>query len=355
MRPRSPYHTADDDDDIDLPEHRRRRRQRNYYRRQATAIYELQMREAVIRLTHEGVSDAEIAKQLGQSVGTIKRYRQRALDRAVRHERHEAIYGKALPPPPRTTDPRYPYAKHNAPGRTVSVKRPPVYWPANDRREASSPLALPSPGRVDAEDWEEPVPDPQAAHRFRSAPDPDLSSASSVPPGSTTTSEGPTYAGTVFDPLDPEVLRDLREKCLWLRKAAIPFPEMAIKLGISEAEARQFTYEALHELQTSELHTADLERRLMIEQLDDMIRAIRPMALGHPDHHPPLLDAVDRVLKLMKQKADLMGLSQPPAVDIMIRLQGLAAESGYDILDLQDIARDVLAANKIKLPEYRAS
>jgi hypothetical protein len=31
----------------------------------------------------------------------------------------------------------------------------------------------------------------------------------------------------------------------------------------------------------------------------------------------------------------------------------LAAESGYDIVDLEEIAREVLQAHKLKLPEFR--
>lgn len=208
------------------------------------------------------------------------------------------------------------------------AKQHKAYWPEGDKK------ALPSGN------GERP--------RLESDPIFDADEAPGPPPGSYH-----SVAGTVLDP--PDVLQ-LRRDCLHLRKAMRPFSEIAEILGVSEQEARQRTAEAISELETSERLNADLERRLMIEQIDQMIAAIHPMSTGkmlNNERTPIVLEAIDRTLKLMKQKADLLGLSAPPAVDIRIRLQALADEGGYDIVDLEDIAKDVLTAHKIRLPEFR--
>jgi hypothetical protein len=141
-----------------------------------------------------------------------------------------------------------------------------------------------------------------------------------------------------------------------MKKAAVPYEKMAEILGISKEEAQRYSREAIAELQNSEQLNADLERRLMIEQIDQMIAAIHAPATGENllGHRVTVVfDAIDKMLKLMKAKSELLGLYSPPAVDIRIKLQGLAAESGYDIVDLEEIAREVLQAHKLKLPEFR--
>jgi hypothetical protein len=148
----------------------------------------------------------------------------------------------------------------------------------------------------------------------------------------------------------------MRAHCLKMKKAAVPYEKMAEILGISKEEAQRYSREAIQELQKSEQLNADLERRLMIEQIDQMIAAIHAPATGENllgYRVTVVFEAIDRMLKLMKAKADLLGLSSPPAVDIRIKLQSIASESGYDIVDLEEIAREVLQAHKLKLPEFR--
>lgn len=270
---------------------RKPRHYRGYYRKQATAIYDLQMREAIIRLTRAGKTDEEIGKLLGQTPATIRRYRKKSMDRAITH------YVEYPDEDPTRSD-SGDYDDHDA----------------TDPRRRRVPPRGPGPG----------------AHR----------------PGST---KSPTEI------LDAPDAIQMRRDCLSLRKAAMPFDEMAERLGISEAEARQYTYEALKHLQDSELSNAELERRLMVEQLDQMIAAVHAPATGtHPQHGkvPPVLEAIDRMLRLMKQKADLLGLNQAPPVDIMVKLRELAEEGQYDLIELQDIARDVLSRHKLRLPAY---
>jgi DNA-binding CsgD family transcriptional regulator len=262
--------------------------QERYYRKQAEAIFALQMREAVMRWTTEKVPDSEIAKHLGCHPETVKRYRKQALlrsrDRAVQEYR------------------------------------------------TGVPIPLPKPRRR-KEQMEE----------YERALVVTKGRGKKAPPGS--------VSGTV---LDPEDVIQLRKECLVLRKAMVPFDKMAVLLGITEETARDRTYEALAELETSERLNSDLQRRLQVEQIDQMIEALHPAATGWDLKHgqrPVVLEAVDRMLKLLKQKAELLGLSEPPAVDIRIRLQALAAEGGYDIVDVEEVARGVLAAHKIRLPD----
>ena len=136
----------------------------------------------------------------------------------------------------------------------------------------------------------------------------------------------------------------------------VPFDQMAELLGVTEQEARQRTAEAINAIQFSEQMNADMHRTLMIEQIEQMIQAIHAPATGKTlsgKPTPVVFEAIDKMLKLMKQKAELLGISEPPPLDIRIKLQQLAQEGSYDIVELEDIARDVLQAHKLRLPEFR--
>lgn len=164
---------------------------------------------------------------------------------------------------------------------------------------------------------------------------------------------GPSVSGEILDP--PDVIQ-LRADALKLRKAMLPFPEIAELLGVSVPHARQAVAEAIQEIQKSEQFNADMHRQLMIEQIDQMIAAIHAPATGQLINGRRImvdLGAIDRMLKLMQRKAELMGLTTTPAEDIKVKLQRLADEAGYDIVDLEEIAKDVLAAHKTRLPEFR--
>lgn len=281
------------------------KRPRGYYRAQARAIYDLEMREAIMRFTREGLSDDEIASRLGQSVPTIQQYRRRSL-------------GMQAP------------SRHIKPIRgLLMVKTTPS---GSGQRGGSPTRALPlPPGR-----------DGAGATSGRRG---ERSASGSKPP--------PSASGETMD--SPEIIQ-LRRDCLRLRKAMMPFDMMAHILGVTENEARKHFAEAINELQVSEQMNVDMHRQLMIEQIDQMIAAIHAPSTGYDilgRRVDVVYDAIDRMLKLMKQKADLLGLSTQTAVDLRVRLQGLAEEGGYDIVDLEEIARQVLQAHKLKLPEFR--
>lgn len=298
--------------------------------RQSDAIYALQMREAVMRMTLAGMSLSRIAADLGQSVSTIGRYRQQArLDALRAQQAPEITYDLRgdLPPDPARS------AKRGAgPGPHVrfSWKRPSARLDPPDE---------PTPPR------RRPVAEVNMDESTTSA---DLSAS----PPSSPAPPRLSRAMAVVDPasvLDPPDIVQLRSQCLDLRKAMRTFPEIAQMLGISEAAARAHTAYALRSLQDSVTTSADLERRLMVEQIDDMIRAIRPQTVGSPEKEP-VLDAIDRMLKLMDRKAKLLGLDQAESVDIMIRLQALATEGNYDMMELMDLAKDTLSKHRIRMP-----
>lgn len=307
------------------------KRQQTQRRRQARAIYDYQMREHIMRALGDGTPEHQIAKDLGQTVPTIRRYRALSLQASIRRAQH--------PPPSYThndvvayilrTHPNY---RPVEPHPTFRVRPP---RPQHRFGSAYRPMnrALPPPGSPS------PPPDP------------------TPPPGSSPpSSSAPPPSKDPDEVLDPPEVVQLRAQCLYLRKAMVPFDLMAQHLGISTAEARRYTAEAINELQRSEQFNADMHRQLMIEQIDQMIAAIHAPATGYDlkgQRVSVVFEAIDKMLKLMRQKAELMGINQPPPMDIRFKLQQLAEEGQYDIVDLEDIARDVLQAHKLRLPEFR--
>jgi predicted transcriptional regulator len=302
--------------------------------RQASAIYALQMREAVMRLVAAHVPLTEIARQLGQSVSTIRKYRDQAMEIALAAQLDPiSTYDTRADLPP---DPTRRLKRGPGPGSHVraSWKHPASgITPDQVADPAATPAALP-PRRPIAEAQ-------QMTESSQTTEDP--ASAPAPTPISRSRAITVIDPATVSDPLD---VVQLREQCLNFRKAMLTFPEIATRLGISEADARAHTAYALRHLQDSLTTNADLERRLMVEQIDDMIRAIRPQTVGED----AILDSIDRMLKLMDRKAKLLGLDQAESVDIMIRLQKMAVEGNYDMLELMDLAKDTLSQHKIRLP-----
>lgn len=294
-----------------------RRIMRRYHRKKAEAIYQLEMREAVMRMRIlHGWSYEQIALRLGQSPDTIRKYRKKSLalsaarangkspdeERAEEKLKYGFVRGYWFKPMRIGNEP------NGFQQKKLAAENP-----------TSNPNSNPTSGYI-------PKVDPDETHPL---------------------------AGEVLDP--PEVVQ-LRKDCLNLRKKMVPFDQIAELLGVTDRQARIAFQEAISQIESSETLNADLERRLMIEQIDQMIQAIHPMSTGrllNDERTPVVLEAIDRMLRLMDRKANLMGIAHPPAVDIRIRLQQLASEGGYDIVDLEDMARDVLQAHKIRLPEMR--
>lgn len=134
--------------------------------------------------------------------------------------------------------------------------------------------------------------------------------------------------------------------CFHYRKLAWPFDEIAHKVGRSEAAVRDAVRTRLAQLDAEELVSTEGRRRLMVEQIDTMIRAILPHAIGETADGVPVLvdyDAIDRMVKLLDRKAKLEGLDQPQKVDIRVRIEQFAEEAGYDVDEIKQIAEEVIA------------
>jgi DNA-binding CsgD family transcriptional regulator len=278
---------------------RRRPRRRGYYRRKALAIYELQVREDIARQKAAGTPDREIARDLGVSVATVRKYFARSLERVVELARIEEL--------------------NKRPGERYDDELPPDPHAKRRRGPEAPPHVRPGRGAP-------PPPEPPPP------PPPSFSDGEVLPP--------------------PDEIQD-RKDALALAKAAIPTDEIAERLRLPEATVSRYIREELTRLEKSELNSAELERRKMLAQIDEMIRAVYAPATGmHKDGHrvAPVLEAIDRMSKLLKQKADLLGLDQPPLVDLREMLAHVATESGYDMAELEDVARGVLSRYRIRLP-----
>lgn len=138
----------------------------------------------------------------------------------------------------------------------------------------------------------------------------------------------------------------LIRKAYALRKRMIAYGDIARHLGVPENIVRSWVKMELARLEDEELQDINLVRRLQVEQIDAMMSAIMTPATGKKidgTRVAPQYEAMDRMMKLMEMKAKLLGLNAPQTVDINHRLEVLAFEFGYDIEQLQDIARDVIA------------
>ena len=132
-----------------------------------------------------------------------------------------------------------------------------------------------------------------------------------------------------------------------LRKRAMPFDEIGRLLGISEKEARDAVRKRLNELDQLELESTDEARTIMVAQIDDMIRAITPDAVGTDlmgNTVPIVLEAIDRMVKLMDAKAKLLGLNKAAKVDITVRLKEWARDNNFPEDEVMSVAADVIAS-----------
>lgn len=134
--------------------------------------------------------------------------------------------------------------------------------------------------------------------------------------------------------------RQLREDCFELRKRAIPVKEIADTLGITTEQVNRYVKTQLILLQAEETADVDLARAMQVAQVDSMIRAIFPRAIGEKAPLPDY-DAIDRMMKLLQHKSKLLGLDAPEMVDIRQRIDILVEEQGYDPQEIKEIVAEV--------------
>lgn len=155
----------------------------------------------------------------------------------------------------------------------------------------------------------------------------------------------PPLHGEVLGPSDTPEERAFILQAFAFRKRALPIDEIAMLTGRTEAEVRHAVTKRLKELENDELSEASTARRMMLEQLDAMIAAITVASTGRDingNPSPVVLEAIDRMCRLLDQKAKLLGLNAPQKIDLSHRIEVLARESGYDVEELRQITADVL-------------
>lgn len=149
-------------------------------------------------------------------------------------------------------------------------------------------------------------------------------------------------------PLVPtKAIKQLHQQAWELRKRQLPFDEIGRLLGITEQEARDAVKRRYAELDQVELESIDEYRKMMVAQLDAMMAALMTKSIGITITGSKVevdYKAIDRMIKLMDAKADLLGLKAATKVDIRIRLKDWAESEGYDYDEVEDVAAQILAA-----------
>lgn len=156
-----------------------------------------------------------------------------------------------------------------------------------------------------------------------------------------------TSTKLVTAPANIARVRELHKMAWDLRKKQIPFDEIAEMLSITEQEARNLVKRRLEELDRMELESTDEARTLMVSQIESMMRALIPSSTGEQTDGAPVvvnLDSIDRMVKLMKAKADLLGLNAATKVDMTVTLKEFAETEGYDYNEVEEVAAEVIAS-----------
>jgi len=122
----------------------------------------------------------------------------------------------------------------------------------------------------------------------------------------------------------------LRQKCLDLRVAGMSCQQIADQLGIARITAARHVAKALDDLSKQTQDNAERLRRLELERLDKLQRAAeRVLARNHVyvssgkvvvddgaklTDDGPVLQAIDRLLRIGERRAKLLGLDAPTKI-----------------------------------------
>lgn len=104
--------------------------------------------------------------------------------------------------------------------------------------------------------------------------------------------------------------RERELRALELRKAGLTYLQIAQQLGITEQGAHKAVMRTLKRLNERIMEQAAEVRRLELERLDAMLLSLWPQA------RKGNLGAIDRVLRIMQRRADLLGLDAPKGIDV---------------------------------------
>jgi hypothetical protein len=139
-----------------------------------------------------------------------------------------------------------------------------------------------------------------------------------------------------------------QRQALELYKAGIGYQGIADRLGYAGPSGAYKAVEAA--LYKTLQQPADELRGLELERLDALHAAVWPAAIRGN------LRAVDRVLKIMKRRAALLGLDAPKkhhnaaATTMAAMAERMAADMGLDVTSVLAEARRILAAHTDHVP-----
>jgi hypothetical protein len=152
-------------------------------------------------------------------------------------------------------------------------------------------------------------------------------------------------SGKTRDGKDQAAIAERRRKALEFRKAGMGYEEIARQMGLAgPGSAYKVVQKAL---KATYQEPAEDVRKLEVERLDRLMLAWWPAATGRGKTAdgkpavPPDGDATDRVLKIMKQRAELLGLDARTA--ILAAKNPATPEAQQSLVD-PEIARRVLGA-----------
>jgi hypothetical protein len=161
---------------------------------------------------------------------------------------------------------------------------------------------------------------------------------------------------------------EVRQRCLDLRVTGMSFSQIATAVGLSKTAVVKHVHRALDDIVKQTDETAERLRSLEIERLDKLQRAAeRVLARNHVfvnagkvvydgqtklEDDGPVLNAVDRLLRIAERRARLMGLDAPKRQEFSGPGGGpIETKTEYDLSRITDPAealalRDLLAKAK---------
>lgn len=104
--------------------------------------------------------------------------------------------------------------------------------------------------------------------------------------------------------------REREHKAMGFRLAGFTYAQIAKELGMSEAGAHKAVTRALKRLNEKLSEQAEELRRMELERLDNMFRVMWSQVLNGNQ------GAVDRALRIMKRRAEMLGLDAPKNLDL---------------------------------------
>ncbi len=144
-----------------------------------------------------------------------------------------------------------------------------------------------------------------------------------------------------------------QKTALELRKRGGSFDNIAATMGISKSTAHNLVHKAIDQLKTTTLKKAEELKVLDLERLDSMLVGIYPKATAGD------AKAINAVIKLMDQRAKLLGLYAPTKSEVQgeVKHEHTHTDSTLILSKLQDrldaIAKGThLLAEPIEDAEY---